>query len=234
MRILQVWRGEVVVPGVAAGFELIADYTAGHPALAAMLGRGPVRRRSCSICLRQAAPCPAPHSEPAAQTVREGVLRRCGQQGVVRSSRVLGAAPDGCMSLVPSVAAAAWLQGSGASGMSSNMPRAGARAGGAQGPAGPGQDGRVLRQPAALAHARRLRGAAAVRGRPPPPARPHRPPPLGMAQRHSRVSGASGAGPCASARAAQWRPRARPPRQRRTRACGCPPALTLGVRLGSG
>ena len=39
----QVWRGEVVVPGVSGGYELVADYTAGHPALAAMLGRGTVR-----------------------------------------------------------------------------------------------------------------------------------------------------------------------------------------------
>lgn len=39
----QVWRGEMAVPGVAAGYELVADYTAGHPAMAAMLGHGMVR-----------------------------------------------------------------------------------------------------------------------------------------------------------------------------------------------
>jgi len=48
----QVWRGEMAVPGVAAGYELVADYTAGHPAMAAMLGHG-------TVCSAGPAPMPA-------------------------------------------------------------------------------------------------------------------------------------------------------------------------------
>jgi hypothetical protein len=90
-----------------------------------------------------------------------------------------------------------------------HMPRGG-RAGGAQGPAGPRQDGRVLRQPAALAHARRLRGAAPVRARPPPIRSAPRVWPKTRCMTCTSPA-VSGTGPCASAHAARGG-RAAPPR----------------------
>jgi len=230
---------------VAAGFELIADYTAGHPALAAMLGRGPVRRRSCSICLRQAAPCPPRTLNQPCRQCKRGCFADEGSMGLRAHPGCWGLAPTAACLSRPPWRPRAWLQGSGAGGMGSNAPRAGvprrwsSRGGWAwtRWPSSSPTCGARARAPPP----RRCCGA-----RPPAPPNPSAPrAAAGNAQRHSRVCGTSGAGTLrkrprsaprprrAPARVGP-RPRARPPRQRRARACGCPPALTLGVRLGSG
>lgn len=74
-----------MVPGVSGGYELVADYTAGHPALAAMLGRGTVELKG-RLSLEKAAEFFANLRRSRTRTISAALLRCAGGSaaGIVR------------------------------------------------------------------------------------------------------------------------------------------------------